>query len=302
MKKIITLGTILLLLVSSTYGQQNIKLTEVNKNKLYIFETNDGAEVSGKLISFDEKEVLIESISMGKISIPKYQLKSIREVNEGDISETGQVLKDNIFASRYFITTNGLPIKKGDSYVLFNWYGPDLQFGIADNFSIGVMTSWLATPIIGTFKYTMELSENSSLGIGALVGTLGWTGLDVGGALPFLALTFGDRKNNISFSAGYGVVWDDFFNGIDGEGLVSVAGMTRITNSLSFVFDSFIIPGFGTNSTTSFTALLIPGLRLQNKENLALQFGFTGIYSADYNESGGFLPLPVPMAQLYWKF
>jgi hypothetical protein len=304
MKKQLSLIAFLFSITFTLYSQENIKLTELDTNTVYIFETNDGAEISGKLISFDAKEVLVESISMGEIAIPKYQIRSIREANDGDISATGKVLKDNIFATRYFITTNGLPIKKGDSYVLLNWYGPDVQFGVADHLSLGVMTSWIGTPIIGTIKYSQQIDDKSSFGVGALVGTLGWADLGIGGALPFLVYSYGDRKNNINLSLGFGATWTDgFTGGISSEGLLSVAGMTRLTNSVSLVFDTFIVPGFGVNNETPFTALIIPGIRIQNRESIALQLGFTGIYSEEWNEGdGGFVPLPIPMVQLFWKF
>ena len=302
MKNSIFLILIVLFLGPSLFSQVNLQ--DLDLDKTYIIYTHDGAEFVGKIISFDKKDVLINTTKLGEISVPAYQIKELKEATQGDISASGDIIMENIFATRYFITTNGLDIKKGDSYVLFNWYGPDIQFGVADNWTVGIMSSWLATPIIGSVKYSMDLGENTSLGLGALVGTLGWSGWDAGGALPFAAFTLGDRRTNLTFSAGYGAIWYEGWDvdqmkdvrKTDGEALISIAGMRRINNSLSFVFDSFIVPGL--SQDTDGIAILIPGLRFQKKEGFALQFGLSGIWVSDY----GFLEVPLPMAQLYWKF
>ena len=304
MKISIQLILIILFFGSSLFSQVNLK--DLDLDKTYIIYTHDRAEFVGKIISFDKKEVLINTIKLGEISVPAYQIKEIKEANAEDVSASGDIIMENIFATRYFITTNGLDIKKGDSYVLVNWFGPDIQYGIADNWSVGVMSTWLATPIIGTVKYSMRINEKTSLGLGALVGSLGWAALESGGALPFAAITYGDRRNNINFSAGYGAIWYESYDynqmkdvsTTEGEALISLAGMRRINNSFSFVFDSFIIPGL--SGETPLTAILIPGIRIQRKEGFAFQFGLTGLYT-DFG-SLGFYPAPLPMLQLYWKF
>ena len=133
MKNSFFLVLIILIFGSKLFSQ--VKLTDLDLDKTYIIFTNDKSEFVGKIISFDQKEVLINTIKLGEISVPTYQIKEIREAKSEDISATGDILYDNIFATRYFITTNGLDIKKGDSYVLFNWYGPDIQFGVSDHWT-----------------------------------------------------------------------------------------------------------------------------------------------------------------------
>jgi hypothetical protein len=301
MKKSMSLVILLGMITLGINAQ--ITLDNVDQNKTYIIKTYDGATFVGKIKSHDTKEVLIETVKLGDVVVPTYQLEKIEEAKSTDITETGDYAKDNLFATRYFITTNGLPIKKGEAYALINWYGPDIQYGIADNVSVGIMTSWIGTPVIGNVKYSRKINDNVSLGLGALVGSLGWTSITTGGALPYAALTFGDRKSNFTVSGGYGAIWYDDYDGynVEGEALGSIAGMTRVSNSLTLVFDSFIIPGL--SDETPFTTLLIPGVRFQRKENFALQLGLTGIYSSDMNgESGGFAPIALPMFQVYWKF
>jgi len=99
-----------------------------------------------------------------------------------------------------------LPILKGDSYIQWTLLGPDLHFGVHDNFSVGLMTSWIGVPVIGSVKYTGALGSKTTYGIGFLAGPSLWSPGDFVLFLPYSALTLGDQSANISFSAGLGAV------------------------------------------------------------------------------------------------
>lgn len=261
--------------------------TTKTTDKLYIIITYEGGEFIGKIISQDAREILIETQDRGQILIPKYQIKEMKELKPGELSPSGEYIPAQIFATRYFITTNGLPIEKGESYILWNLYGPDFQFGVGKNLSVGILTTWFGVPIIGSVKYSLQLGENTSLGIGTLLGTGSWAAPEFGLALPYTALTFGNRRSNLTFSAGYGAVWSEGES--EGRALLSVAGMTKVTKNMSLVFDSFIIPGT--------VALLIPGFRFQSKDDKAFQFGFAGIVV-----DSELLPALIPFIQWFKKF
>lgn len=140
-------------------------------------------------------------------------------------------------------------------------------------------------PLIGSIKYSLKLGEGTSLGIGTLLGTGSWAAPDFGIALLYTSLTFGNRRSNLTFSAGYGAVWDEDDSG--SRALLSVAGMTKVGKNVSIVIDSFIVPGS--------VVILIPGIRLQSKDNKAFQFGFGGgVYDGE--------TFPIPFVQWFRKF
>ena len=258
--------------------------------KKHVIITYSGAEFIGNIVSDDSKEVVINTEERGMVTIPKYEVKSMTELEDADFNSIGSYIPKEVFSTRYFITTNGLPIKKGDNYVQWNIFGPDLQFGVGENVGVGIMTSWFGIPMVGTFKYTIDLNENTHIGLGALLGTGSWVAPEFGFGLPFAALTFGDRRSNLNFSGGYGFVWGGGEPG--GTALMSVGAMTKMSKNISFVFDSFIIPSIEGTSV----ALLIPGLRFGQKDDRAWQFGFAGVLV-----DGEALPLPLPFLQWYWK-
>ena len=283
----------------------------------YIIIKNDNSQFIGEIISQDVREVIIRTEKLGDIAIPKHEIKEIRELGAEEFRR-GTFVGPGMFTTRYFLTTNGLPVLKGESYIQWNLFGPDFQFGVADNFGVGVMTSWIAMPIIGTAKYSRQLGENTSFAAGTLLGTGSWAQPDFGIALPYAAITFGGRSHNINFSTGYGLVFysDEVYNPNtdryrkekfrEGRLLLSVAGMTRISPAISLVFDSFIMPpgpfrtqtewdytwsydpitGDYTDTVTEFKTterspslmVFVPGIRWHTRPNAAFQFGFTGAY------------------------
>ena len=283
-----------------------------DRDHFYLITHQEGYSYTGKIVSQDEKEIILETKEMGRVVIPKYMVKSIKLLRPEEISEQGEYLATEVFSTRYFITTNGLPIEKGESYIQWNLYGPDFQFGIGKNVGVGIMTSWVGMPVIGTLKYSLKLGDKTSLGLGTLLGTGSWALPDYGIALPFAALTLGDRRTNVNFSAGYGAVVSE--GKTDGRFLFSGAAMAKIGKKISIVFDSFIMSAGGTKTVTdenidpntgmitsirreerrSGFALMIPGIRWQLEANKAFQFGFAGLFVK--NE---FLPMPIPFIQWY---
>lgn len=282
--------------ISQTLPEQTIKKSDTT---LYKVVTNDKNELIGFILKEDSREILFKTTEGREIIIPQYAIKKIEEVKSTDFNAKGQFIGEDKFSTRYFITTNGLPLKKGENYMQWNWFGPDVQFAVTDHLGLGLMTSWLATPIIGTAKYSFNIGKNVQACVGGLVGTSSWLALpsmdlNLGFALPFASLSFGNRTHNLAVSGGYGAGWYDL--DVEGRYLLSVAGMTKIGRKVSLVFDSFIMPGTSTTYNPTF-ALLIPGIRVHLSEGNAFQFGLTGVI-ANYDV----LPVPIPMMQWYRSF
>lgn len=293
----------------------------VEDTNTYRFVKTDGGELIGKILSQDEREILILTSDNRKIYLPQHIIKEIILIEQSNYNIKGDYVGEDKFATRYFLTTNGLPIKKGEHYVQWNLFGPDFQFGLGKNLGVGIMTSWVGIPLIGTIKKSWELGEKTQLAVGGLVGTGSWAAPGFGGALPFATLSRGDRTKNFAFSAGYGAIWQD--GELEGRAITSVAGMIKITPKVSLVFDSFILlPGqsetntytydnyvynpvtgiYEVQGTQTYTetirkpglALIIPGVRWHQSEGKAIQFGFTGLVL-----DAELVPVPIPTVQWY---
>ncbi len=263
----------------------------------------DGGELIGKILQQDEREVLVLAQDGRRIYVPQHMIKVMQPLKARDFNSKGVFVGEDPFATRYFLTTNGLPVQQGDHYLLWSWLGPDLQFGLKNNFGVGLITTWVGIPLIASVKKSFTISENSQFAIGALVGTGSWAAPKWGGALPFVTLSFGDRQRNIAFSTGYGAIWNK--SDVRGQTLGGVAGMVKLSPKLSLVVDSFF--GLGVQGEQKFdnnglplkrdrtiAGFVIPGLRWHQSEKRAYQFGFTGLMA-----DGRFLPFPIPMIQYF---
>ena len=303
----------LLFIISSTFLAQE-KQDKIREKGIYIITKNDGVIYIGEIVYDNAREVFIKTKKTGDLIIPKYEIKSIVKARETEINTEGELVQSEVFATRYFITTNAIPINKGDSYILWNLYGPDFQFGLGKNVGIGVMSTWVGMPIIGTLKYSISKSEKLHYGFGLLAGTGSWALPEWGMALPFGVVTLGDKKNNINFSAGYGAIIEKGKS--DGRFLFSIAGFSKVGKKISLVLDSFIMPAgnyfneeeINYNPSTGYNetiivrkrkegfALIIPGIRWQLESNKAFQFGFAGLMV-----NGEAVPAPIPMIQWFRK-
>lgn len=242
-----------------------------NKAEKVVVTTHDGITRIGVVLSDDGREILLETDNLGKIYILKSNVKSIVHYDQSvRIDENGDYLADDPFTTRYYFTTNALPIRKGEDYGMLNLYGPEVHFSLADNFSAGLMSTWIASPFVGVFKVSIPTrNEKVNFGIGTLLGTSGYlNSFKGGGGLHWGMVTLGGRRSNITFSAGflyvgsgnesyyyqpgvYPVTRDEFGVGY-AENIplrsaknkmakapsFSIAGIAPIGNKSSFIFDS----------------------------------------------------------------
>ncbi len=260
-------------------------VSEAEDSQLMLVRTHEGVEFIGRILSKDAREVLILTEDGEEIIIPRHQVDTIEVLAKGKMVD-GKFVGDDRFATRYFYSTNGLPMKKGEHYAMFNYYGPEVHFALNDYVSVGVMTTWLASPIVASAKISIPVAEKFHLGIGGLAGSMVWAGPSNVGALGFGSATIGDRQNNFTVSAGYATVGSNMETNA-GAPMMSVASMIKISRRATLVFDSFIF----LEQDNQF-GLLIPGIRVADRRQRgAFQFGMGALVVDDFDSA-----IPIPMA------
>lgn len=285
--KMFVLSLVALILLAAPSAAQDQDLPPVGS---YVKVTKqDGAEYLGKLVALDEREVRLDSTVIGSVIIPRYLITSIRGGYTSLTEVVQRAERQDRFSTRYILTTNGFSNAEDGSYILFNWYGPDFQFALSDHFTAGILTTWIGSPIVASVKYSASLNDDLHGAVGLLAGSSGWLDLGLYFGVPYVSATVGSRRDNLTVSAGYGLI------AIDGESdarsLISVAGTTQIWGRLALVFDSMILPQVSDRrGTLMFGA---PGIRWFVSNTTAFQFGypFYFIKDGDVNEYGA-APFP----------
>ena len=301
----------------------NIQTTDTQKaRQLYRITKLNQMEYVCEILSDDGREVLISTDKLGKIYIPKSDISSIEKISDKSSVVRGEYYEAGPFTTRYSFTTNGFPLKKGSNYAILNLSGPEVHFAVTDNFSVGIMSTWIASPYIVVLKHSFKSSnENVHYAVGTLLGTSGYLwNFDYYGGLPFASVTFGDVKKNLTFSAGYGFInsFSDSRFGV-GSPIFSIAGITKVGAKASFIFDSMfgyisakslsteysLIYPYSVNTsyqtTNSFGFCLMPGMRFQTNENSAFQVSLAGVSIYDY-QSKTAVTFPLPMCSWFFKF
>ncbi len=226
-------------------------------------EKFNGTTYLGKIISDDGRELLLETSDIGKIYIPKNEIKTMSSEKINELNILGKPAEYFAFNTRYAFTNNALPIKKGDHYASISWYGPEVHFAVSKGLSVGVMSTWLAVPIVLAIKYTLPSKhEKLHFSIGSLLGSSSYANNFKGfGGLQWGTVTYGNTINNLSFSLGYGYInlGDTSSVAVPGtyvspnfpaynneesprraSPIFSFAGIVKVSKKASLFFDSMI--------------------------------------------------------------
>ena len=260
----------------SVFAQAPSTISPASDTTKYLVVKNDGNEYVGLILSDDGREVLIQTTSLGKIYILKSDIKSIRPLDLVDDIKKGEFNSAGAFSTRYQFTTNCFPIKKGENYAMINLYGPEVHFAVHKDFSVGVMSTWIGSPLALALKYTRGTANPKiNYGVGALIGTSGYLNSGRGfGGLYWGMITYGDRRTNVTLSVGYGhfndgnsynptVYEPGTYVSLDGftpyiptvdlpntngrfvarAPIIGLAGQTKVGKKASFIYDCMYIMG-----------------------------------------------------------
>ena len=150
-------------------------IDSTDSKKLVLITKNNGGEFIGEIISDDGREILLMTTTIGKIYINKSDISGITLVDEKSTNKVGGEFRaEGPFTTRYFFTNNSLPIKKNEHYAMIQLYGPEVHFSVSDKLSLGIMASWIASPIALASKLCLYSKNNIHISLGNIFGNSGY--------------------------------------------------------------------------------------------------------------------------------
>ncbi len=251
--------------VNATTPTESVLMDSIDNEQLYLIVKNNNIEYVGCILMDDGREVLINTEKLGKIYIPKADIRAIEKISDTRAIIRGEYFSAGPFVTRYIFTTNALPVKKGMNYARINLYGPEVHFALSDNFSLGILTSWIVSPFVVSAKYSFS-TKNSKLNysIGTLLGNSGYiNNMKTWGGLHYGNVTYGTPKDNVTIGAGYGYLVPGVDESEAPEGIYytssdynnalisrptypahgpvfSFSGIKKVGSKASFIFDSML--------------------------------------------------------------
>jgi hypothetical protein len=216
----------------------------------YYIETNDGNIFTGKILDRDSMNVLFNVDKYGELNI---LISEIKEMHPLDIKKLkgDKYWYDNPQSSRYFFSTNGYGLKKGEGYYQNVWVLVNsFSVGINDFISIGAgvvplfLFAGAPTPIWLTPKFSIPISRDKvNLGAGALIGTiLGEE--NTGFGILYGIATLGSRDKNASLGLGYGFAGGEWVK----SPVINLNTMLRTGPRGYFISENYFINTAGTTA------------------------------------------------------
>lgn len=141
--------------------------------------------------------------------------------------------------SRYFFAPSSYNLKKGEIYYNSVYFlVHDVQFGLSDQFSMGMGTTVIGFPFYITPKITIPVNEKSSFAIGDML-MVGTYGSKFTGNLLYSTFTTGGDYNNVTFGVSYlhagGADISDPANAM----VLNFSALARISDHIYFITENY---------------------------------------------------------------
>ncbi len=224
------------------FSQINPKTTDnsnpsVTDSTIYTFKMNDNSELYGKIVKEDPRETTILLTDGRTVIIPSYLITS-KTVANNSTKINGSYTFKNPHPSRYFYSPSALPMEKNELYIQSVYFlTAQVQFGITENFSAGITTSFLLSPVAITAKYSMKIDDKNHFAIGGLAGSFSWIDNETYLGLGFASYTYGTTESNLTVAAGAAQITDS-----DLGYVLNAGGHKRLSKHVSIMGEVWYLP------------------------------------------------------------
>jgi hypothetical protein len=262
-----------LVIPESLYSQQAIS-GEISKT--YQVTLKDGSTLSGKLVSDSQREIVIQSGTLGEMRVLKENIKSMTLVSAINEKASG-VWFENPNASRYLIGSSAIPMENKSGYyqntwIFFNSFG----YAFTRNISLSAGFEIFSIMAGGDGPYAFYLNPKASFNVannlylgGSILYANTIRSIDDFGGLATLngTITYGNKNNNITAAIGWGSSDGEFSS----KPVITISGMTRVSKRIGLVSENWILPNIG--DTGGYYGIYSYGIRFLG-EKISIDLAF----------------------------
>lgn len=238
-----------IIFIDDNLGEQTVNrniiasLEREHGNEDWMITLKDGTKISGKILSKDEYETIVQTKNLGNLKISNEKIKNIEAI-DGTIAKTGKVWFKNPTNGLYYLSPTAIPQKKGEGYY-HNYYGIGNEFcyAITDHATIGGgLTGPLGVYL--TAKVSTTINEYAHVGGGVFLGNSIFPivrNSNFGLALGFCSFTVGNIDNNLTATVCYGFVNNQNSTDLMNQPLIQLSGTLRVSRKLSIVTENWLV-------------------------------------------------------------
>lgn len=215
-----------------------------NDLQLSILDCNDkeaGSKNLGSriLTAADSEKALLLHFAIAEIVKNPYTY--IAEVTPSSTpQEAGLAISDpGQHRSRYIFAPSSYNLEKGELYYnTLYFFLHDVQYGMSDQFSLGMGTTIIGFPFYVTPKLTLPVNERSVFALGDML-IIGTWGSRFTGNLLYLTYTRGDIHNNFTVGGGYLAFGGRDINNSVQAPVFNFSSLLRISSHIYFITENY---------------------------------------------------------------
>ena len=218
-------------------------------NQIYLeikdcYEFSRGTVLVGKLNQKDNAQAYA-----GALSYLTNDILQNPEKYKSSVAKTDTVIKENEHASRYFFAPSAYNLKKGELYGATNYFlAYDFQYGITDNFSLGMGSTVAFIPFYITPKLSFKVGENSRISVGDIL-VLGTWGTQFTANLAYGVYTYGNSNSNVSLGLAYLSTGGADIESKLSQPVINLSAMARLSEYMFIVSENYFSMGTSTGES-----------------------------------------------------
>jgi len=262
------------------------------EGRLATVRLKSGQVLTGRIVSRDERELVLESEDGVRSVIPAASVVEVREAAAGAARAPWEADPNR---TRYLYTPSGFMLQQGEGYVSqTELLLTTVAYGVTDWLTLGVggvVPAWFASDgfnLTGLVKVGGEVTR--WLHVAGTVQAFWAPGLDEAttAGLAFATVTLGRPDLHLGLSAGAPFVAGDEANDV-GEAAFSVSAVWRVSNRIALLTENWFFP-------SSEDEVIVDGFAIRFIGNrLAVDAGLIFALTTDSN-------VPLPWLDFTWNF